>query len=291
MSWVSIDHDACTKCGICVVRCAQCFREINDKISVRADEDRCNLCGHCISLCPTDALVHHKLDMENFPKLDNDKLAAIGMGEFTEMVRARRSQRVFKDKPIERADLEKLVDLVRYSPTGSNKQNTGVMVIEDRDKIKKLSDLTVDYFEQNVERMEDEKKAALAGGPPIPDHMQHVYSMTDAFRNLIMARQYGLEVIFHNAPAVFVFHAPLTTSSPKDDCVIASTTVGLAAMTMGIGSCYIGLFEFAARDCQPILDELNLGSGRRVFSVLVAGYSKLKYQRSVDRKPIDVRWE
>ena len=65
----------------------------------------------------------------------------------------------------------------------------------------------------------------------------------------------------------------------------------VTAMTMGLETCYIGLFEAAARNYPPVIENLSLPSGNDVCSVLILGYPRMKYHRTVDRKPIEVRWE
>ena len=143
MEWVSLDKDKCNNCGFCVQRCPLCFRKQGDEITAQVDENCCNLCGHCVSLCPTDAIVHHKLDMDNFIKID--KPVAYDTDTFIQFIRERRSHRHFKSKPIPKEDLEKLIDACRYSPTGSNVQNVEIIVVEDPERMQKLSDMTVDY--------------------------------------------------------------------------------------------------------------------------------------------------
>jgi len=64
-----------------------------------------------------------------------------------------------------------------------------------------------------------------------------------------------------------------------------------AARTLGIDTCYIGLFEFAANTYGPIIKELDLPPGNKVLSVLILGYPKLKFYKTVDRKPMTVRWQ
>jgi nitroreductase len=59
---------------------------------------------------------------------------------------------------------------------------------------------------------------------------------------------------------------------------------------MGLESCYIGIFEMAA-SYRPIVEALNLPPGHKIFSVLIMGYPKLTYYRTVDRNPMKVRWE
>ena len=289
MNWVSIDKDKCSECGLCVTRCMLVFREKDGEIRARANEETCNLCGHCVALCPTDAIVHHEMDMENFVPLADEP--AYEAKDFFDFVRRRRSHRSFKEGPVAREHLETLVELCRYAPTGSNQQNFGVIVVEDKEKIRKFSDMTIDYFEQNLDKMEQATKESEASGKAIPEHLRPMYGMADTLKRLVRARELGFEVIFHKAPAVMIFHAPKGTSTPKDDCVIASTTVVMAAMTMGLETCYIGLFEFAANTYEPIVNELNLPPDHKVYSVLILGYPKFKYLKAVDRKPMRVRWE
>jgi len=62
-------------------------------------------------------------------------------------------------------------------------------------------------------------------------------------------------------------------------------------MTMGLESCYIGLFTNASSAHPPILEELKLPSGHAVYTTLIMGYPKIKFFKTVDRKPIKVTWE
>ena len=288
MSWVSISRDDCTGCGLCVERCVRCFSDRGDEITVLADETNCNLCGHCVALCPTMAITHRKMDMDNFLEIGKDVNFDTDM--FIQFVRKRRSHRSFKEKPIPRAVLDKLVDVCRYAPTGSNVQNVELLIIQDRDKIKKLSDLTMASFQKAFGIIERRVMALRAEGKEIPGDLQYSHDTLMARDQMQEAREAGLDTVFHNAPAVLIFHSPAATSAPKDNGVIASTTVTLTAMTMGLESTYIGVFE-AASTYRPIKEELGLPAGHKVFSVLIMGYPSLKYLRSVDRKPIKVRWE
>ena len=72
--------------------------------------------------------------------------------------------------------------------------------------------------------------------------------------------------------------------------LIASTTMNLTARTMGLEATYIGLFEFASKSYEPLIEELGLPPGHEVFSVLIMGYPILRFLRTVDRKPIKIKW-
>jgi len=285
-SWVSIDKDKCNDCGICVIRCPMCYRKRDDEITVQADESFCRLCGHCVALCPTDAIVHKKLDMDNFIKSDDP--VAYDTDTFIRFIRERRSHRNFKDKEISREVLEKLIDTCRYAPTGSNVQNVEIMVVRNPEKRQKLSDLTVDYFDELGGKLEKHLENLKAEGKKIPEDLER----TAQYRGqLMLARKVGFDPIFYKAPVVIIFHSPQQTSAPKDNCVIASTTMGLLARTMGLEFTYIGLFEAAANTFPPLVEELALPKGHKVFSVIIIGYPTLKFRKTVDRTPIETRWE
>jgi len=288
MSWTSIDKELCNQCGICVARCIRNYRETDGEITSNVGEETCNLCGHCVALCPTGAITHRKMDMDNFIELKSG--IKVDTRDFIHFIRGRRSHRRFLNKEVPRKELETLVDLCRYAPTGSNKQKLEIMVLQDKDKINRLSNYTVDFFENKRDWLVKEVEDYKTAGKEAPQVFTSALTMTDTLDLIVMARQMKFEVIFHQAPVVMIFHSPVETSSPKDDCVIASTTVTLAARTMDLETCYIGLFEFAANTYEPIIEELDLPEGHKVFSVLILGYPELEFYRTVDRIPMTVRW-
>ena len=287
MSWVSINKDDCTVCEICVERCA-CFSEKDGEIVALANESSCNICGHCVALCPTGAITHSKMDMKNFIEIDES--IEFQTDDFIQFIRSRRSHRRFEDKPVSRVVLEKLVDVCRYAPTGSNVQNVEILVLQDRKKIQRLSELTMESFQKAREVLEQRVAALKDAGKEIPGSMQYSLQVLQTRDQRMVSRRVIGDTVFHNAPVVLIFHSPESTSAPKDNGVIASTTAALTARTMGLESCYIGIFE-AAATYRPIVAELNLPPGHKIFSVLIMGYPVLTYHRTVDRKPIKVRWE
>ena len=289
MSWVSVDQDKCTSCGLCVTRCVRCFTDHDGEILADANADNCNLCGHCVALCPTSAIEHHQMDMSGF--VEYAQTAAIDTTTFIQFLRERRSHRHFKDKPVSRKTLETLVDICRYAPTGSNVQDVEIIVTRDQEKIKLYSDLTIDCFLTLVEPAREKLQELEAAGKQDTNEYLFYQRNMERGRLFELARNAGFDPILHKAPAVMVFHSPSITSTPKDNGVIASTTAALTARTMGLEACYIGLMEFAANGYAPLTQALDLPQGHQVYSIIILGYPKLKYLRAVDRKPMAVRWE
>ena len=286
MSWVSIDKTKCDSCGLCVLRCPSVYSKVNGEIVAQADISNCNACGHCISLCKSQAIVHSEMNMENFPIVNEE--ANFETGKFIQFLRNRRSHRHFKNKAIPRADMETLIDACRYAPTGGNLQSIEIIVLTNRDKIKKLSDYVIDFFINVGDKVPQLIEQLAAEGKEPPESLARIRQYGERFK---LAREEGKDPIFHDAPVVMIFHAPQGLGSPKDDCVIASTTLSLLARTMGIESTYIGLLVGAALGNQEIHSELRLPPGSELLSALIMGYPRLKYQYAVDRKPIRTRWD
>lgn len=286
MNWISIDQEKCDGCKFCVVRCPRCFSKQDGIIVAQADIDNCNLCGHCLALCKHQAIAHEKMDMNNFPEVDSD--ANFDTKTFIQFIRNRRSHRHFKNKAIPKEDLETLIDTCRYAPTGSNVQTVETIVLQDQDRIKKLSDLTVDVFAKFGEQAKKDIERLKGDGKEIPETVLRGKMYGERLQE---SREAGLDPIFHRSPVVMIFHSPKLSSAPKDNCVIASTTLSLLARTMGIESTYIGLFVGASKDNPEILGELQLSPDNEIYSVLIMGYPRLKFHYTVDRKPIKTRWE
>ncbi|MFA6129891.1 MAG: nitroreductase family protein [Candidatus Omnitrophota bacterium] len=61
--------------------------------------------------------------------------------ENLELLRSRRSIRVFQDRSIDSKDLEKLIDCARFAPTARNVQPWEFVVVTDKHKLTELSKL------------------------------------------------------------------------------------------------------------------------------------------------------
>jgi nitroreductase/NAD-dependent dihydropyrimidine dehydrogenase PreA subunit len=289
MKQVSIDYETCTKCLLCVQTQARCFSKRGDTVVAEADENTCVLCGHCVGFCPSESITHHTMDMNNFPEVG--KRHAIDADDFTQLIRERRSHRAFLNKPVPRKDLERLIDTVRYAPTGHNDQTVEIVLVQNPGRRKVLSNLAVDFMAAAGKGQARKLAELKASGTGTPEAIAQLTGGSEFMGFLAQARDEGRDPLLYEAPIVAIFHSPTKSVTPKDNCVIAATTMGLFARTLGLETTYIALFEAAANAHEPLKKELGLPEGHRVFSVLVMGYPRVKYLRAVDRKPIKTRWE
>ena len=59
--------------------------------------------------------------------------------ETWEAISSRRNVRVYEDRPIEDADLEKILEAGRRTPSSSNEQRWDFVVVRDKDRLERLS--------------------------------------------------------------------------------------------------------------------------------------------------------
>jgi nitroreductase len=74
-------------------------------------------------------------------------------------------------------------------------------------------------------------------------------------------------------------HAPDGGLNPATDCVIAITTIELAAHALGAGACWAGFFTRAAAKYAPLIEALALSEGHKVRAALMLGTPRYRYLR------------
>ena len=154
-----------------------------------------------------------------------------------ETIMARRSVRMYKDMPVERCKLQKIVECGINAPSGMNKQPWQVRVVDSREYIDGITGV----FRKANPRMADDA----------------------SFKNM-----------FRNAPAV-IFIASPADGSGQLDCGLLGENMILAAQSMGLGTCCLGgpvAFMNGNADAKPYVERLNLPEGYTLLYAIAVGY-------------------
>lgn len=274
MSLFVVDAGTCTRDGICVAECPARLIELKDGAAtptpVEGAAAMCIRCGHCVAVCPHGAFALATVKPEDCPPVRDDLALTTAQAEY--VIRSRRSIRAYQEKAIEREKLAQLIDIARYAPTGSNRQQVKWLVINSREEVQRLASMVIDM----ARHFASEGAAAPAPSP------------LAALAKVILRS--GAVRVSRNAPVLIVAYAPKAHGMSPVDCTIALSYLDLAAPTLGLGTCWAGYFMTAMAHWPPLQQALALPEGHAGFGAMLLGYPKYKYQRLPPRDEAQITW-
>jgi len=272
MASLLIDGEKCNKCGMCAAECTYCLLQIAEKESppswVDGAEVLCINCGHCVAVCPSGAL-----GLSTMPKekcIPITKNLATTPEHLEQFLKSRRSIHAYKEKPVEHEKLVKLIDIARYAPSANNLQPVQWLVIEKRENVKQLAQMTVDWLRGLVEK-----------DPTFAEMIR-----AEVF---VAGWDFGIDLVTHGAPHLVLAHAQ-KDSVPMGDCIIALTYLELAAHSMGIGACWAGMVQVGATYDPALAQALHLPEDHLSFGAMMIGYPKYKSSRIPMRNDAQIIW-
>ncbi len=228
------------------------------------NEKSCIQCGQCVAVCPHGALSHKQISIDDCPSIEKDLI--INEQQAVQFLRSRRSIRHYQDKPVETEKIQRLIEIARYAPTGSNTQMVEWLVLTDKAKIHQIAGLTIDWLREII------KENAQAPNT--------IYSPL-----IVAAWDAGYDVVLRKAPALVVASSPQEVGSGMVDLTLALGYLDLVAPTLGLGTCWAGLLQRALLSSPSLKEALGLPKDHPYHYPLMLGYPKTKYHRLPERKP------
>ena len=167
-------------------------------------------------------------------------------------IRERRSIRKYQDKPVPKEVAEQLLASAVFSPSSMHREPWRFVVVSDKRKIRELSD--------DVKRLTP------------------IVGLAQRFVEKMQSRD---DLIFYSAPLLILVTAPRgdllsQAVSPGNkwtqiDCGLLAQTMFLAAHSLGLGSCYIGLAQVLNKD-KELLKGLGVPADHDIIAPLIFGY-------------------
>lgn len=168
------------------------------------------------------------------------------MNDVIKNILNRRSIRVYSAEQIKREDLELILKSAIFSPSACNTQPWHFTVVQNKDIINLLST--------------ESKK-------------EFVNHQNETFKKMAANENFN---IFYNAPTIIVISGEKASVEPKTDCAAATENMLLAAESLGIGTCWIGLvaFLFRSERASEFIKLLQIPDGYEPYYAITLGYKK-----------------
>ncbi len=315
----TIDPDKCIKCGRCFETCPTYgYRwekgKVPKPVGYGGFEQACLNCGNCIAVCPVGAITmtgsfsirsgRYKGLLEKW-MAGPDPFGSAGIkpykeiaSELTEVERGiytRRSNRLFKDKPVPRELLHRVLEAGRFAPSAGNCQPYRFIVITNQHVIK-------EFERRAMKILRLLKNSYLSKNGKRPLMKKVVFSVIsymminkmDPRPITAMEKADRMDnAVFFNAPAVIlILKDKRGVSNPDLDAGICSQNMVLTAHSLGLGTCYVSL------PMDPLSRPLMAGFRKRLgirppyeaVTSLAIGYPKGKIDGPAARDTPKIDW-
>ena len=100
----------------------------------------------------------------------------------------------------------------------------------------------------------------------------------------------GRDKLFHGAHAAIVVGSSPGASLPKEDALLATQNILLAAHSMGLGTCLIGMAVEAMKRDKNIPRLLGIPDRETTYSIIALGHPDETYRTPAGRKPVVPRY-
>ena len=270
MALLEVNKETCTKCGACAAVCPGgiiLFREDKYPRLIPGTEDFCIRCGHCVAVCPAASLTHADILLEQCVGIE--RAQGISLQQCEQLIKSRRSIRIYQDKEVPHETIEKLIGIARYSPTGHNDQKVRWLAIDDKEKLMKIEAIGMDWMREMI-----------SNNP----------QMAEMFAGVLKRMEAGNPDFIRGAPSVVIAYGDKGNPMLSIDCSIALGYFDLAANAAGLGCCWAGFFMMAANTFPALKEVVDLPEDQQVYGALMVGYPKYMYQRIPVRKIPDITW-
>ncbi|MGC9113598.1 MAG: nitroreductase family protein [Candidatus Micrarchaeia archaeon] len=168
-------------------------------------------------------------------------------------LKARRSVRAYKDEPVPRSQVKKILEAGVASPSAHNRQPWRFIIISGKQKVRQAGEAVL--------RAYGEEKLARKWGKAFNEY----------------------ELPFYGAPLLVIICAEKGSKWNALDSGICAQSMMLAAHEAGLASCFIG-YALALNNDAEALEKLGVPQDHEITAAIVFGYAAKK-PRSPGRNP------
>lgn len=176
------------------------------------------------------------------------------MERVIDLIKYRRSIRMFEPKPLERDAVETLLEAARYAPSGHNKQSWLFTAITNPSILDQLNRLVREGFET----------LALTDSDPV--------ELCDAKKKVQL--QQDNYCFYYHAPCLIIASNLATAHNGRADCACALENMFLTSFDMGLGACWVNQLHWLDKNpkLRAYLEDLHIPPEHTICGSGVFGY-------------------
>jgi nitroreductase len=258
-------------------------------ISNEDNSEVCIYCGHCVAVCPVKAITLYPMENEeNLAEMSDYGIVPFGLtpdecvrtelGSIPDvpsveaLIKSRRMTRSYKKDLVPHHVVRHMVqEILVYAPSGHNTRGYQAKVIEGRESLERLTELSLEYFSQLIK-----------------DGGLHSFD-SKVFQRMIEAWKHGIDRVFRSAPEAIVIHCK-SSIVPADPAVkVMLTYFEMLANSMGLGTVWAGYFMVAA-NYPAIKKMLNIPDEDTIYGAMMFGYPEFTYDVIPKRPEISLEF-
>jgi nitroreductase len=272
---------------LCVSVCKDFSLEIKNKKVVISDTSvfGCIGCGHCMAICPEGAITisGRELSADSLFELPAKESVA-NYDQLHNLYKIRRSLREFKNKPIEKELIDKILDAAKTAPMGLPPTDVHVVVLDSYDKVRAFSFDFCRYLEGMQWFV---SKWFLALMRPFwgksNDEMFKGF-IRPLFKVYIENMKQQKNLVMYDAPlAMYFYGSPYTDPA---DPIVAATYAMLAGESLGLGNCMLGGIHPLIQNgkkARKFREKYGIKYPSREGLFVIFGFPAVKYKKGIER--------
>ena len=202
-----VDRNICIACMQCIKDCpTRTISLVEGKAEI--NNASCIKCAHCVAICPVKAVSTDEYDMEEVKPYDKETFS-IEPENLLNFIKFRRSVRRFKDMPVEKEKINKIIEAGRFTQTSTNSQDVSYIVVTE--KLSELRELIYSALKKKGEYI-------LANLSPETEHLKRYANMWLHSYNQFKEDPIKNDRIFFNAPVAIFVVSPTPINGGNNSC-------------------------------------------------------------------------
>jgi nitroreductase len=212
-----------------------------------------------------------------------------------QFLRARRSTRLFKPDPVDKKDLDLLINAARYAPSGHNDQTSEFTVITG-ERVKEIKNAMIQEIAPVLKSLPDDPAAAAELLKKfLPQASSDVIiSMFGLMKELVQVMaEGGRDRLFWDAPALIIIHAKKTSSgfpAALENACLSAAYIMLMAETIGLGTCSMGILIYSLGLSRKVKKLIEIPKDNRALYALALGKKDVVFRKLVPRNKPKVNY-